>query len=178
MEGVSMAHIPEQAPACLKVSNFQRLMNCIQEGWVKELVLFAVPTGMRKGEILNLKWSDVDLGRRILDIETSLLFKTKFGKRRTIPLNESALLVLKGRITRSASEYVFTLSDKALNSGCVTHMFKRNVRSSGLTAQRLQFHSPRHTFASWLVQGGASLYEVQGLLGHSSAKVTEIYNHL
>ncbi len=72
---------------------------------------------------------------------------------------------------------MFTLNDKPLFRGWVQHLFKRYVRDLKLP-ERLHFHSLRHTFASWLVQDGATLYEVQKLLGHSSAKVTEVYSHL
>jgi integrase len=178
LDGVQMASVPQQAPVFFKPDDFRRLVECIKEGWFREVVLFAVLTGMRKGEILNLRWSDVDLQRRVLNIETSASFKTKQGKRRTIPLNDSAAYLLRNREGKSPSEFVFILNDKPLNAGWVTHLFKRYVRKAGLADERLHYHSLRHTFASWLVQGGASLYEVQRLLGHSSAKVTEMYSHL
>ena len=94
-----------------------------------------------------------------------------------MPLNEAAMALFASRQGKSASEYVFTLNDKPLFRGWVQHLFKRYVRELKLP-ERLHFHSLRHTFASWLVQDGATLYEVQKLLGHSSAKVTEVYSHL
>jgi site-specific recombinase XerD len=75
-------------------------------------------------------------------------------------------------------EFVFTLNDRQISTGWVTALFKKYVRRSNLENKGLHFHSLRHTFASWLVQKGATLYEVQRLLGHTSSKVTEVYSHL
>jgi site-specific recombinase XerD len=60
----------------------------------------------------------------------------------------------------------------------VSHKFKYYVYEARFSDDRLHFHSLRHTFASWLVQDGVSLYEVQKLLGHSSIAVTQVYSHL
>jgi site-specific recombinase XerD len=86
--------------------------------------------------------------------------------------------LLTSRQGKSASEFVFTLNDKPILKGWVTALFKKYVRRAKLSNGHLHFHSLRHTFASWLVQKGATLYEVQKLLGHRSSKVTEVYSHL
>lgn len=176
--GISLADVPQKAPSFLTVEEFQTLIECIKDGWLKEVVLFAVLTGMRQDEILNLKWEDVDLGKRLVHIQSSPSFKTKQGRRRTIPPSESALYLLSAKAEKTTSEYVFTLNARFLKGSWVTHLFKRYVRRAGIQNDRLRFHSLRHTFASRLVQSGATLYEVQRLLGHSSSKVTEIYSHL
>ena len=177
-EGIAFAHVPEKAPLFFEIREFQKLVECVQESWLREVVLFAVLTGMRQGEILNLRWADVDLSKRLVRIETGPTFKTKQGRRRTIPLNDSAVSLLSSMAGDKASDLVFTMNDRPLNAGWVTHLFKRYVRRSGLSNDRLRFHSLRHTFASWLVQDGATLYEVQRLLGHSSPQITEVYSHL
>lgn len=99
------------------------------------------------------------------------------GRRRTVPLSETAMYLLNARRGKSTSECVFALNDRQINAGWVTHLSKRYVRRAGLD-DRLRFHSLRHTFARWLVQDGVSLYEVQKLLGHSSSALTEVYSHL
>ena len=76
-----------------------------------------------------------------------------------------------------SSTNVFARSGNRLSQSYVEHKFKQYVRSAGLK-ENLKFHSLRHTFATWLVQNGASIYEVQKLLGHSDIKTTQIYAHL
>ncbi|MGB6121535.1 MAG: site-specific integrase, partial [Bacteroidota bacterium] len=131
-EGIALADVPQKAPSFFTVQEFQRLVDCIGEGWLREVVLFAVLTGMRQGEILSLRWSDVDLPRRVVHIETNPSFKTKQGRRRTIPVNESALYLLSSKAGKSNSEHVFTLNDRPLSGGWGTHLFKRYVRKAGL----------------------------------------------
>jgi len=175
---ISLARIPEQVPLCLKPEDFQKIIACIREGWFRDVVLFAVLTGMRRGEILNLRWSDVDFGSKTVNIRSSATWNTKHGKRRVVPLSETAVLLLSSRVGKSPSEYVFTMEDQKISESTVSHAFKRYVKAAKLDNQKLQFHSLRHTFATWLVQDGVSIYEVQKLLGHSSVKVTEVYSHL
>lgn len=128
--------------------NFQKLISFIKEGWLRELVIFAVLTGMRRGEITNLRGQDVDLGKKLLTIQSNLTFKTKSGKRRTIPLNETSLYILSSRHMRDTSEYVLTLNGKRISEGWLTHAFKKavydvrlNVRLNvRLKDDRLHFH--------------------------------------
>jgi len=176
-EGFSFVPVPQQSPVFLTRDDFQKLIERIEENWLREVVTFAVLTGMRRGEITHLKWSDIDLSKRVIHLQTSETFRTKQGKRRTIPLSDTAFYLLKSREGKSPAEYVFTLNDQPIFEGWVTHLFKRYVRDAGLD-ERLHFHSLRHTFASWLVQDGVSIYEVQKLLGHSSIAVTQVYSHL
>ena len=143
-DGIRSAAVPEQAPHFFTAQDFQTLIERIQEGWLREVVLFAVLTGMRKGEILNLRWPDIDMSRKTVNIQSSPSFKTKQGRRRTIPLNDSAYYLLTARQGRSPSEYVSTLNDKPINPGWVTHLFKRYVQRAKHLDERLHFHSLRH----------------------------------
>jgi integrase len=175
---VSLARVPEQAPLSLSREEFQRLLSLIRENWFRELILFAVCTGLRQAEILNLRWADIDLDRRLVSIESRPTWKTKMGKRRVVPLSETAHVLLCAKLGKSLSEYVFTLNDQKISGGYVSHKFKRYIRAANLSNQRLRFHSLRHSFATWLVQDGVPLAEIQKLLGHSSVQVTEKYSHL
>jgi integrase len=179
-EGIKMMSVPETIPVYLSKQDFKTFYQGIKEEWLKHIVLWALLTGMRRGEILNLKYNQIDLEKRIVVVQSSPTFYTKAGRIRKIPLNEDAIRLLD-KINNGSSEkdeLVFTLNNKAIFEDWVTHKFKKYVTLLLPNNPDVHFHSLRHTFASWLVQDGASLYEVQKLLGHSSPVVSQIYSHL
>jgi integrase len=176
--GSRPAFTPQQSPVFCTKEDVQKLMATVSERWLKDIIVLAVLTGMRRGEIVNLRWKDVNMDNRTLKIESNPSFKSKQGRRRVIPLNDTAYYLLQSRFGKSTSEYVFTLNGKKIFDEWITHAFKKAVIAAKLEDSRIHFHSLRHTFASWLVQDGVSLYEVQKLLGHSSTRVTEVYSHL
>ena len=94
-------------------------------------------------------------------------------------MNDGLYRVLLTRKERSSNKvpFVFHLNGHRISESYVSHRLKKAVRKAGLS-DKLHFHSLRHSHASWLVQGGVSLYEVQKLLGHSSISVSEAYSHL
>jgi integrase len=140
--------------------------------WLKEIITFALNTGMRRNEILSLQWSEVDLFRR-----TATLLKTKNKEKRTVPLNQTALELLKVKNkVRSISGFVF--SGKAC-----TKIIGRNLLRAFYSAREtanladVRFHDLRHTFATRLVQSGIDLYVVKELLGHKTITMTMRYAH-
>jgi site-specific recombinase XerD len=175
--GGQLARVAEKCPAFFSHSDFGKLISCVEESWLKELIVFAVATGMRQGEIVNLRWQDIDLERRLIQIESHSSFHTKQGRRRTIPMSEFVHDMLQVRANPPSGEFVFGRYDRKLGESYLTHRFKTYVRIAGLSDE-LHWHSLRHTHASWLVQDGATLYEVQKLLGHTSSRITEKYSHL
>jgi len=127
--------------------------------WLQEIVLFAVNTGLRQGEILDLKWSQVDLTRKTITI-----LEQKNQGKDTLPLNESALGVLEERSKdrHGETEYVFhTRNCTRILSPNLQQAFYSALRKSGI--EKLRFHDLRHTFATRLVQAGFDLYTVQKL---------------
>ncbi|MCV2216872.1 tyrosine-type recombinase/integrase [Thauera sp. Sel9] len=140
-------------------------------------IRLALNTGCRRGELLGLEWSRVDVDRRFFLLEAR---HTKGRKRRTVPLNDDALGALE-RLKRwqaerlSGSPWVF-----GWRPGSRITTFKTAWRSSLERAgiDDFRIHDLRHTFASWLVMQGVSLYVVKDLLGHASITQTEIYAHL
>jgi integrase len=140
--------------------------------WLKDIILFALNTGMRQDEILSLKWPQVDMLRR-----TVTLLETKNKERRTIPLNQRALGLLraKGKV-RHISGFVFPSQES-------TKLHARNLLRAFYAARKkarledVRFHDLRHTFATRLVQAGIDLYVVKELLGHKSLKMTMRYAH-
>jgi integrase len=174
LEGISLARVPERQPAYFSRQEFQRLLDAIREPWLRDVVLFAAVTGMRQGEILSLSWNQVDLETRVARLTSSASFRTKTGKRRTVPLGETAIQVLQRRKPGIESGLVFTLRGKRLMRRWVTTKLRRYVRQLGMDP-RLNYHSTRHSFASWLALDGVSIFQISKLLGHSDVKITQHY---
>lgn len=175
--GMHQISTPEAPPTYFTKSDFQALLSAIKEEWLQEVVIFAVLTGMRRGEILNLRWENVNLQRRVILIQSSVSFKTKQGKRRVMPMSDTISSLLVNKFEKRVCDYVFHIDGRQINNDQATKGLKKYAWTAGLN-KRLHFHSLRHTFASWLVQDGVSLYEVQKLLGHSNITVTQVYSHL
>lgn len=141
--------------------------------WLLDLVTFALHTGMRMGEILELTWRGVDVSRR-----TVTVLRSKNGERRTIPVNETVLRVLKekAKVRSLASDRVFcSKAFTPLESGHLRRAFRLALSKAKI--EEFHFHDLRHTFATRLVQAGIDLYKVQQLLGHKSPIMTQRYAH-
>jgi len=149
-----------------------RLFNAASP-WLRELMLFAIHTGMRMGEILDLTWAGVDLFRR-----TVTVFKAKNGERRAIPLNQTAVELLKQKAgSRSVdTELVFPSEVQTrLNASNISRSLHLALKKAKVTD--FHFHDLRHTCATRMVQAGVDLYKVQRLLGHKSPIMTQRYAH-
>lgn len=174
---VRLCRVDEETPTFLSRESFNQLLTRISQQWLSDLITLAACTGLRRGELVQLRWSDVDMGRRVLHVRSHGKFRTKNGKTRAVPLNPTAMSILLRRREDVEGEFVFNVDGRSINARYLSRAFKKAVRRAKLD-ERLHLHSLRHTFASWLVQGNASLYQVQKLLGHSSIRVTEMYSHL
>lgn len=142
-------------------------------GWLQEIVTFALNTGMRQGEILSLRWQDVNLFSGIATLQ-----ETKNGERRSIPLNRTVweFLKSKSKVRYLASDYVFANdAGKKMDGGNLRTDFMKALKAAKV--EGFCFHDLRHTFATRLVQRGIDLYKVQKLLGHRDNKTTQRYAH-
>jgi len=144
------------------------LSNCAEP--LRTIVLVAIHTGMRKGEIMGLKWRDIDFKRGIVH-----LFKTKNDNKREIPLNNKALNAISATRKHPKSEYVFTKKD-GTKYGDFKKSFCTVLRKSAI--KNFRFHDLRSTFASHLVLKGVPLNTVSELLGHKSLEMTRRYAYL
>jgi len=149
---------------------------------LRDFIELALNTGCRKGELLNLKWENIDFSTRLLHLE-----QTKSGEWQTVPINEDARQVLVQRM-RLRDEicpdtpWVFFHMVPTVNTKAGDRV--KDVKKSFNTACRrlgienFHIHDLRHTFASWLVMEGVPLFEVSKLLRHASIQMTERYAHL
>ena len=175
-KGLKPLQVPVSAPRFFTETQAQTILSAIDFEPMKEIVIFAVNTGARLGEVLNVRWMDIDSYRKTVRIAQTETFSTKTKRERTIPLNDSVYDLLAGMERRG--EYVFCrLNGRQRDKHWVSRKFKSILVSIGL-GKGYSFHSLRHTFASWLVQKGVSIYKVSKLLGHSNVKTTEIYAYL
>ena len=169
---VSLERLNNKRDRWLTFEEEERLLQACPE-WLKEIVLFALNTGMRQGEILSLTWKGVDLLRR-----TATVFRSKTNERRTIPLNATIFEMLKGK-----SRVRSIKTDLVLHSKAHTPFSQRNIERAFQDALKkaeiedFRFHDLRHTFATRLVQAGVDLYKVQVLLGHKTPAMTQRYAH-
>ena len=168
--------LPEKQPIFYSESEFQLLLNSIEDDDLKDLAIFAIQTGLRQMELITLQWDQINLINKnlILDNRNSL---TKSKKVRNVPLSSTAIKILEKRILLKSYGHVFTFRGKKINQNFISHRFKEYIRKLPINP-KLNFHSFRHTFASWMVQRGVSIYVVSRLLGHSDIKTTQIYAHL
>lgn len=176
-KNVQLVRIPEAAPTFFTKDDFNRLLGVVDVDRFRDVYLFAVLTGMRRGEILDLKWSDINLEERTAKVVSSASYHVKAGKRRTVPLNDLAIGLLRKKYSLKKCDYVFSYRGYKMGGSYASHMLKEYVAKAGLD-KRLHFHSLRHSHATWLVMSRVSIYEIQKLLGHSDISTTQIYSHL
>jgi site-specific recombinase XerD len=142
--------------------------------WLREVVIFALNTGMRLSEILELSWEAVDLFRK-----TVTVFRSKNKERRTLPLNGAAIELLKSkakvRLIKTNLVFYGPRGHNLLGKRNVSWVFHTVARRAEISDFR--FHDLRHTFATRLIQAGVDLYKVQRLLGHKSPSMTQRYAH-
>lgn len=158
----------------LSVEEAQRLIASIEvdenETAAKAIMLLLL-TGARRNEVTHAKWEHVDWDKKMLLVPLS-----KSGKPRGIALNAAAIALLRSVRVYADSEYIFPSPATGRPSPSMYFPWHRIRLRAGLPDVRL--HDLRHSFASFLVNRGVSLYVVQGLLGHAHTRYTQRYAHL
>jgi integrase len=150
------------------------LAECIQSEnkFLYPVVLLAISTGMRQGEIFSLKWSDIDFERRQL-----VIHKTKNDERRVVPVVSEAYKVLKeyGKVRQIDTEDVFPVAVKrgaqSIRTAWETALKKAKIKD-------FRFHDLRHSAASYLAMNGATLAEIAEVLGHKTLAMVKRYAHM
>lgn len=134
------------------------------------IVICALQTGMRKGEILNLKWSNIDFDNKFIE-----LLQTKSGKARKIPISQKLMKELLQIRETKISEYVFANPYTKNRYQFIHKGFDEAVRKANI--KKFRFHDLRHTAATRMTEMGIDLAVVQEILGHSDVKTTMRYAH-
>lgn len=138
---------------------------------LKYIVPMLILTGARKREVLDARWQDFDIERRSWRIHT-----TKLGRPRHVPLSDGAVNLLNSMPRIANCEWAFPNPKTKRPYVSIYCAWNKARNQAGL--QNFRMHDLRHSFASFLVNAGRTLYEVQHLLGHTQIKTTARYSHL
>lgn len=149
-----------------------------KSGTVHDYAAVSLYTGMRAGEVFNLRGYDVDLKNALITVTDS-----KNNSRRTVYMTGTVKRILRARMPKDPSEYIFTDRRHGVKITEVSETFRvvaDSLFNQGTedARQRVTFHTLRHTHASWLALQGESLLVIKEALGHKDLKMTQRYSHL
>lgn len=177
MRNVAKPSESEGRERYLSITEKEQLLQACRESRNPNLlpiVLLALITAMRFGEIIGLRWRDIDF-----ELCTITLVRTKNGDRRIIPLTEEAAAIFRECLTfgRSLDELVFTSQRNVDQQKRVSirEAFENAVERAGI--KNFRFHDLRHTAASYMAMSGATQGELMAILGHRSTAMTRRYAH-
>ena len=187
-EGCALPRVEHQEMKTLTTVQLASFFREARESGVFELYYLELATGLRRGELLGLKWEDIDLERGDLRVRRQVSringevveapLKTK-NAYRTLPLAEDTVSVLREQRRKVGnSPWVFPSPNGGpISPDSVLHMLHRVLKRAGLP--KVRFHDLRHTFATLALQNGVDVKTVSGMLGHFSAGFTlDTYAHI
>ncbi len=161
--------VDNQRTRVLSMDEEQKLMeNLDPNQLVKEIVIVALYTGMRRGEIFNLSWDDVDFSRGVILVEQS-----KSGKKRVVPMNRTVRDLLKNMVRRG--DLVFPSPRTGRRLDTIRKGFADATSKAGI--RDFRFHDLRHTAATRMADSGADAFTLMKVLGHSNIQMTARYTH-
>ena len=175
---IKLPKINNQVTECLTKNEMKRLMNTLNQ-WNNQLaamlVKFAIYTGLRRGELFNLKWDRVDLDGGWIS-----LTDTKGGKDTVLPISDKALSVLnKAKELQPVPNCPFVFPNRLGNKRTSFSNTWIRIKKAANISTQFRFHGLRHTFASYLASSGkVSQYTLQKLLTHKTPQMTQRYTHL
>ena len=175
LKGIQLLNVDNQVENYLKDDELRRFLEVLRTDANRPiclLLMFLLSTGARLNEAVQATWSQIDIENGVWRIPAS---NSKSKKTRSVPLNDSALWVLEQAKLQSECAYPFANPETKEPYQSDRRVFYRLCEKAKV---KLRIHDLRHSFASLLVSGGRSLYEVQQILGHSDPKVTMRYAHL
>ena len=171
MQGMKFLRENNARTRYLSVGECHRLIDSCMAPHIRAIVTVALHTGMRLGEILNLRWQDLDFSSGFILVRDS-----KNGQARQVPMDSMISTVLRSWPRLSDQDIVFT---SVMTGGRIVDIragFLNSCKRAGITG--LHFHDLRHTFASQFVMAGGDLYILKEILGHKSITMTQRYAHL
>jgi site-specific recombinase XerD len=165
----------KKLPNVLSQEEVLRIFECVDNLKHKTLLMLIYSAGLRVGEGVKLKISDIDSNRKMIHIHDA-----KGRKDRYTLLSDAVLVMLREYYKEyRPKEYLFegAAGRKHLSERSVEHVFERAVKAARIV-KPISLHGLRHSFATHLLESGVDLRYIQELLGHNSSKTTEIYTHV
>jgi integrase/recombinase XerD len=170
--------LPEKEKLAFSDKDLQKIFGVITDPVIGRIALFALHTGCRLSEILNIQIKDIDYVENFLTIRNKADFKTKTGKIRQIPISEAIQRILWALKCNPEDYYLFSFNGPTrLNRDYVSQKFKKYLRQANLP-EKFHFHCLRHTFITNLIKNGVSINFVKELAGHTEIKTTMGYVHI
>ncbi len=166
--------VNNQKERILTMKEEERLLG-LSNPYLKPILITALNTGMRKNEILTLRWTNIDLDTKIMTLEHT---NTKTKRTRRIPINSVLRkLLLEQRLKSGGNEYIFLspTGNPYKRHDSIKGSYERLCKKAGISG--LRFHDLRHTAATRMIEAGASIVAVSKILGHSDIKMTMRYTH-
>ena len=185
--GCALPKLEHREMKTLPTEQLASFLHEAKESGVFEMYYIELATGLRRGELMGLKWEDIDLERGTIQVRRQITridgevveapLKTK-NSYRNISIGADAVQILKDQRRKNNSEYVFpSPTGGPISPDSVLHMLHRVLKRAGLP--RIRFHDTRHTFATVALQNSADIKTISGMLGHYSAGFTlDTYAHV
>ena len=185
--GCALPKLEHREMKTLPAEQLASFLHEAKESGVFELYYIELATGLRRGELLGLKWEDIDLERGTIQVRRQIAridgkvveapLKTK-NSYRSLSIGTDAVEILRNQQKKTSSEYVFpSPAGGPISPDSVLHMLHRVLKRAGLP--KIRFHDMRHTFATVALQNGVDIKTVSGMLGHYSAGFTlDTYAHV
>ena len=179
--------VEHQEMQTIPVEQLQAFLQEAKATGVYEMYYIELATGLRRGELLGLKWQDIDWKNGVIKVRRQVArvdgqikeapLKTK-NSYRTVTISQQAIEILKGQKKKTNDAYVFPSPNGGpISPDSVNNMLKRVLERAGIP--KVRFHDLRHTFATIALQNGVDIKTVSGMLGHFSAGFTlDTYAHV
>lgn len=186
-KAVALPKVEHKEMQTIPTEQLQAFLKEAKESDVYEMYYIELATGLRRGELLGLKWTDIDWKNGIIKVRRSIArvngeimestLKTK-NSYRAVSISPQAIEVLKQQKAKTNDQYVFPSPNGGpISPDSVNNMLKRVLARAGIP--KVRFHDLRHTFATIALQNGVDIKTVSGMLGHFSAGFTlDTYAHV
>jgi integrase len=171
---ISMPKVPPGRVRFITSEEVERLIE-FADDWFKPVLIVAIHTGLRQGNIITLTWDKINLFQHMLLFDAK---EMKNDEGLCIPMSDTLFETLKDlyKVRHVNSSLVFMRNGKPLYQTALNRALEKACKKAGI--KDFRFHDLRHTFASLLIQSGVDLYTVQKLLGHKDSRMTQRYAHL